>query len=229
MLDKLPYMSKSRHLKRKFMHITIKILQVKNVSEAPSMLRNHKHATIETSTIQRGLNHSLSKKLINLLLNNGMMSCSHLDIKLPEVMEQGRLGPKLKMVTPNHIKQKPIGCNASPLAKKFEKHTSLKSCRCRWQGGWRSWRLWHIRSANPQGPLSPSLSKTGGNTATNRLLATWMSLIPILQVRPPSQRCPLDLAQTCHRSLLYCEMEPSPWSGLATPFRKKRLRQPTED
>ena len=124
-------MSKSRHLKRSYIHITIKMLQVKYGSEVPSMLRNQKHARIETSTTRRGFNHSLSKKLINLLLNNRMMSCSCLDIKLPEVMDQGRTGPKLKMVTPNNIKHKPVGCNASLLIKKFEKHTNLKSCRCR--------------------------------------------------------------------------------------------------
>ena len=78
----------------------IKTLQVKYGLEATSMLRNHNDARIETSTIRRWFNHSLSKQLIHLLLNSGMMSGSHLDIKLPEVMEQGRMGPKLKMVTP---------------------------------------------------------------------------------------------------------------------------------
>ena len=131
MLEKLPYISKSRHLKRRYMHIMIKMLQVKYGSKAPSTLRNHKHARIETSTTRRGFIHSLSKKLINFLLNNGMMSCSCLDIKLLEVTEQGRTRPKLKIVTPNHIKHKPVGCNASPLIKKFEKYTNLKSCRCR--------------------------------------------------------------------------------------------------
>ena len=37
-------------------------------------------------------------------------------------MEQGKMGSKLKMVAPNHIKHKAIGCNASPLIKKCEKH-----------------------------------------------------------------------------------------------------------
>ena len=60
MLDKLPYLSKSRHLKRSYMHITVKTLQVKYGSEAPSMLRNH----------------------------NGMMSCSCLDIKLPKLQNK---------------------------------------------------------------------------------------------------------------------------------------------
>ena len=41
------------------------------------------------------------------------MSGSHLDIKLLEVTEQGRMGSELKMVTPNYIKHKPVRCNAS--------------------------------------------------------------------------------------------------------------------
>ena len=131
MLDKLPYMSKSRQLKRRYMHIAIKMLQDKYGSEVPSMLRNHKHARIETSTTRRWFNHSLSKKLINLLLNNGRMSCSQLDIKLLEVMEHGRIRPQLNKVTSNHIKHKRVGCNASPMTTKSEKHTNLKRCRCR--------------------------------------------------------------------------------------------------
>ena len=31
------------------------------------------------------------------------------------------------MVTLNHIKHKPVRCNASPLIKKFEKHTNLQT------------------------------------------------------------------------------------------------------
>ena len=131
MLDKLPYMFKSWHLKRRHMHIMIKMPQVKYGLETPSMLRHHKHTRIETSTTRRGFNCSLSKKLINLPLNNRMISCWCLDIKSLEVTKQGRMGPKLKMVTLNHIKHKPIGCNASPLIKKFKKHTNLKCCRCR--------------------------------------------------------------------------------------------------
>ena len=124
-------MFKSWHLKRRNVHKMIKMLQIENGLKAPSTLRYHKHARIETSTSGGGFYCSLSKKLINLLLNNRMMSCSHLDIKAPEVTEQGRMGSKLRMVAPNHIKHKPVGCNASPLIKKFEKHTNLKCCRCR--------------------------------------------------------------------------------------------------
>ena len=203
----------------------IKMLQVQYGSKAPSMLRYQKHARIETSTTQRGFYCSLSKKVINLLLNNRMMSYCHPDIKAPEFMEHGRTGSKLKIVTPNHIKHKPVGCNASPLIKKFEKHTNLKSCRCRWWGGWRSSGLWLIRSADPMPPFLLRLSRTGGDSATSKLLATWMSLTPTLQVRPLRQRCPTSpWHRPWHRSLLYCELEPSLWSGLATPFRRKRLR-----
>ena len=68
--------------------------------------------------------------------------------------------------------------------------------------------------------------RAGGDAATSRLLATWMNLIPSLQVRPPRQRCPTSpWHRPWHRSLLYYELEPSPWSALATPLRKKRLRQ----
>ena len=127
MLDKLLYMFESWHLKRRYMHIMIKMLQVTYGSEAPSMLRHHKHARIETSTTRRGFSPSCSKKLINLPLNNRMMRCCHPDIKSPEVTEQGRMGPKLKMVTPSHIKHKPVGCNASSFIKRFEKHTNMKA------------------------------------------------------------------------------------------------------
>ena len=72
------------------------------------------------------------------------------------------------------------------------------------------------------GPFPPSVGRTNGDTATSRLLATWMNLIPTLQVRPLTQRW---TTQLWHRSLLHCKMEPSPWPGLATPLRGKRLRQ----
>ena len=123
-------------------------------SKAPSMLRHHKYTRIETGTTWGGFYCSLRKELINLLLNNRMMSCRHLDIKVPKVMEQGRMGSKLKMVALNHIKHKPVACNASPLIQKFEKHTNLKWCRCRGWGGWRGGGLWHIRSADPHAHLS---------------------------------------------------------------------------
>ena len=202
------------------------MLQIEYGSKAPSMLRYHKHARIETSTTWGGFYWSLRKKLINLLLNNGMMSCSCLDIKVQKVMEQWRMGSKLKMVTPNHIQHKPVGCNASPLIKKFEQHTNLKSCRCRWWGGWRGWGLWHIRSADPHAPFSSWLGRTGGNSATSRLCATQTSLIPTLQVRLFWQRCPTSpWHRPWLRSLVHCEVESCPWSGLASPLRKKRLRQ----
>ena len=72
-------------------------------------------------------------------------------------------------------------------------------------------------------PFPPSVISTGGDIATSRLLATWTSLFPTLQVRPLSQRRTTRLR---HKSLLYCEIKPSPWSALATPLRRNRLRQP---
>ena len=63
------------------------------------MLRNNKHTGIETSNTRRWFCCSLLKQLIHFLLSNEMMSCSCLNIELPEVMEQGRVSPKLKMVT----------------------------------------------------------------------------------------------------------------------------------
>ena len=71
-------------------------------------------------------------------------------------------------------------------------------------------------------PFPPSVGRMGGDIATSGLLATWMSLIPTLQVRPLSQG---RTTRPWHRSLLHCEMEPSLWPGLATPLWRKRLRQ----
>ena len=73
------------------MQIMIKLLKVKYGLEATSMLRNNKHTGIETSSTKRWFIGSLRKQLIHLLLNNGMMSCSHLYIELSEVMDQGRV------------------------------------------------------------------------------------------------------------------------------------------
>ena len=152
LLDKLPYSFKSWHLKRRNVHITIKMLKIEYWSEAPSSLRYHKYTRIETGTTWEGFYCSLAE-VINLLLNNRMMSCRHLDIKVLKVTEQGRTGSKLKMVALNHIKHKPVGCNASPLIQKSEKHTNLKSCRCRgW--GWRGGGPQHIRSTDPHAHLS---------------------------------------------------------------------------
>ena len=60
---------------------------------------------------------------------------------------------------------------------------------------------------------------------TSRLLATWPSLSPTLQVRPLSQR---GTTRPQHQPLLHSEMEPRLWPGFATPPRGKRLRQAHE-
>ena len=88
--------------------------------------------------------------------------------------------------------------------------------------------MWRLRNHDTSGmptptdPFPPSVGRTSGDIATSRLLGTLTSLIPTLQVRPLSQR---RTTRPWHRSLLQNEMEPSPWPGLATPLRQKRLRQ----
>ena len=151
MLNKLPDMSDSRHLKIRSVQITIKLLKVKYGPEATSLLRSNKHTGKEIITTRRWFNCSIRKQSIHLLLKNGMMSCNHLHIELLEVTEQGKVWPKLKMVTLNHIKHKPVRSKASPLIQKMGKHTNLKKCKWR---PWGCYRLWHIRIANPHGPLS---------------------------------------------------------------------------
>ena len=150
MLSKLLDMSNSRHLKRWYMQIMIKILKVKYGLEAASALRNNKHTGIKTNTTRRWINCSLRKQLIHLLLNNGMMSCSHLYIELPEVTEQGRAWPKLKMVTLNHIKDKPVRSNALPLIQKWEVYqpgnTKMRMMK----------RLWSVTHQECQLPWLPS-------------------------------------------------------------------------
>ena len=98
-LNKLSYMSHSRHHKRRDMQVTIKLLKVKYGPETTSTHRNDKHTGIETSTTRRWFYHSLSKELIYFLLNNGMMNCSCLNIEPIIITEQGMMRPKLKMVT----------------------------------------------------------------------------------------------------------------------------------
>ena len=151
----------------------------------PVHLGNHKHARIQTSTTRRWFNCSLSKQLIHLLLNNGMMSCSHFDIELSKVKEQGKMGPKLKVVTPTHIKHKPVRCNASPLIKNLKSIPTWKTAD---EDDEEAEDCDTSRVLIPTDPFLPSISRTGGDTATSRLLTTWISLNPCLQVRPLSQR-----------------------------------------
>ena len=127
------------------------------------------------------------------------------------------------MVTPNHTKHKPLRCYAFPLIRKFEKHTNLKTAdeddeeaeHCNTSGALTS-----------MDPFPPSISRTGGGTATSRLLATWMNLNPSLQVRHLSQRwATRPWHRPWYRSLLHCKNGTQLWPGLATPLRGKRLRQ----
>ena len=82
-------MSDIWYLKRWYMQITIKMLQVTYRLDATSMLRNHKHARIETSTTRRWFNHSLSKQLICLLLNNGWWATATLTLNCQKLLNKG--------------------------------------------------------------------------------------------------------------------------------------------
>ena len=97
----------------------MKQLKVKYGLKTPSMLKN-KHTGIENRWF-----YSSFSEHHPLLLDNGMMSYSCLNIELLEIMEQGRTWTNLKMVIMNYIKQKPVGSNAPPLVKKWE---SIPTC-----------------------------------------------------------------------------------------------------
>ena len=73
----------------------------------------YKHAPPED-----GSNTPLASSSPHFLLYNGMMLCSCLNIKPLEITQQGRMRPKLNMVTLNHIKHKPVGSKAPPLIQK---------------------------------------------------------------------------------------------------------------
>ena len=196
----------------------IKMLQVKYGQEVTSTLRNHKHARIETSTTRRWFNCSSTSFWIT-----GWWVVVALTLNCQNLQNKGGWDQSWRWWLPNHIKHKPVICNASPLIKKFEKHTNLKNCRCRWWGGWGPW---HIRSATSMDPFPPSFSRTSGDIATSRLLATWTSLIPTLYARPLSQG---GTTRPWHWSLLHHEMEPRLWPGLATLLGGKDWDKPIED
>ena len=133
-------------------------------------------------------------------------------------MEQGRVWPKLKMVSQNHIKHKPVRNNASSMIQ----NGKAFQCEKPKMRIMRRLRMVIHQECWPPQPPSPSISRTGRDTTTSRLLAIWKSLIPTLQVRHLSQR---GTTRPWHRYFWHIEMEPRPWSGFATPFRGKRLRQ----
>ena len=120
-MNKLLDMPDSSHLNKRDVQIQIKLLKVMYWLERPPICLGTTNNWIETSTTRRWFYSSLSKQLIHFLLNNGIMICSCLHIKQPEITEQGRVWPKLKMVTLNHIKHKPVWSNAHPLIQKLGK------------------------------------------------------------------------------------------------------------
>ena len=134
------------------------------------------------------------------------------------LMDQGRVWPKLKTLNLNHIKHKLLRSNASTLIQKWEsiltwktKEDDEEAVDCDTSG-----------VQTPIAALLPSISRTGRLTTTSRLLTTWMSLSPTLYARPLSQR---GTNRLLHRLVLHSEKEPSPWPGFSTFLREKRLRQ----
>ena len=184
----------------------------------PPVALEPQYTRIEISTTRRWFNCSLSKQFIHLLLNNGIMSSSHLDIKLAKLQNKEDR-TKAEDGDPNNIKHKSVRCNASSLIKNLKIIPTWKTADEDVEEAEE-----HDTSGvlTPTDPFPPSISRTGGDTATSRLLATWMRFIPTHQVRPLSQR---QTTRPWHRSLLHHEMEASLWPGLATPHRRKRLRQ----
>ena len=116
-------------------------------------------------------------------------------------------------------KHKPVRSNASPLIQKWESIPTWKTK----DEDERKAVDWDTSGVlTPTAPLLPSISRTGKDTTTSRLLATWRSLSPTLQVRPPSKR---DTTRPWHSPLLHSEMEPSSWPSFANSLWRKRLRQ----
>ena len=111
----------------------------------------------------------------------------------------------------------------SALIQKMGKHTNLKNHKWGW---WEGCGLCHIRSTNSHSPFLPSISRTGRHTTTSRLLATWMSLRPTLQMRSLNQR---GTTSFWYRLLLHTEMESSQWSGFATSLRGEDWDKPMKD
>ena len=117
------------------------------------------------------------------------------------------------MVTLNHIKHKPVGRIASLLIPKTWE--SIPTCKTEDEEAVDCDTSGVLMSS----PHLPSISRTGRDTTTSRLPATWMSIIPTLQVRPLSQRGNTGLWP---RPLLHTEMEPSLWPGFAISLRGEK-------
>ena len=86
--------------------------------------------------------------------------------------------PKLKMVTLNHIKHRPVESNTPPLMQTWESIPTYiteeddddEAVDCSTSG-----------TPTPMAPLLPKVSRTGRDTTTSRPPATWMGLSPTHQ------------------------------------------------
>ena len=207
----------------------IKLLEVKYRPEATSTLRNNKHTGIETSTTRRQFYWSLSKHLIHLLLNTRWWSCSHFHIKLLEITEQGRVWPKLKMVTWNHIQHKTVKSNASPPIQKWERSKK-----------WESTPTWKTKDEDEEEAVECDTSEALTPTAPFILVLAelaeallpadflspgWVSIL-LSKCSLLAKEAPLDSGTG-----LFCTLitEPRPWPGFATCLMGKGWDKPMGD
>ena len=88
-LNKLPYMSDCKHLKRRGVQMTWNHLRLSMGWQPPECLGTTNTLENKPAPQEDGFYPTLSKQLIHFLLINGMMSCICLNIELLEIMEQG--------------------------------------------------------------------------------------------------------------------------------------------
>ena len=117
--------------------------------------------------------------------------------------------PKLKMVAPNHNKHKLVRHDASSLIKILKSIPTWKTADEDDEGA---------KDCDTSGaltlmaPFPPSISRTGGDIATSRLLTTWMSLIPLSKWGLSAKDASLDLGTG-----LFCTVKWNSVHGLALP------------
>ena len=166
----------------------------------------NKHTHIETSTTRKWFKCSLRKQLIHLHLNNWMMSCSCLQIKLPEVTEQGRCNLNWKWWPWTILITNLLEVMLIHWSKKIRKHTNLKNWGWGWWGGY---GLTHQECWPPQ----PSFILESAELA-DRLLPTdflppgWVS-VPLSKWGLLAKEAPLDPGTG-----LFCTFKWNPVCGL---------------
>ena len=203
------------------------------MGQRPPVYLGTTHTRIETSTTRRGFNYSLSMKLINLLLNNGMMSCSCLDIKLPNCQKLWNKG-------------------GWDLSWRWWPQTILSInlldiLLLHWSKYLKSMPTW--KAADVEDEEAEEAEDSGTSGVPTPMAPFLLVTAELVETLPPADFLSLEWASFSHTKwgllakdaplgpgtdldtgpLLYCEMESSLWSGLATPLRRKDWDKPTED